>query len=150
MSDLKGPCIFISGLEESCNLEGIKKTIYDNIKDLKEESVAKFASPWDLDILRLKDPSEHGLTPQIYLQRNTKSGKVRIIVIFPQGSEKEHARMNEITEKYLNNSLQIIADGLRRLKDTIYLAKLEAIQKELQALQARQEELNSSIERLFP
>lgn len=146
-----GPCMLVSGFDDNCDIKGVEATIYKNIKDIKVGSIATFASPWDLKILRLPDPSAHvAELPKIYLQRNTNSGKVRIIAIIPASSSKENLRLRALVEKYLNGNADFIKEGLQALGDKVYLRKITALEQEMAVLMQRKEELEDQIRKIFP
>lgn len=146
-----GPCMLISGLDDNCDIKGVEAAIYTNIKDIKVGSIATFAPPWDLKIIRLQDPAAHSNeVPKIYLQRNTKSDTVRIIAIIPQSSRKENQRMRDLSENYLNGNPDFIKEGLRALGDEVYLRKITVLEEEMAEIMQRKEELEDKIRKIFP
>lgn len=125
---MKNKCLYVSGFQEKgyvCNPGNWDSTsvsfIVKNLENMKDNEVLKLPDGWDLDIIQLP-LAIRGIN--VYIQRNRKSGKVRLLILRRDISDDKRTGEQIFNEIFRDENNEIFLDALYRLGATDISAKL--------------------------
>lgn len=129
MTDNKAmQCLYVSGFNDgkfTCNPgkwdQGSVEKITNIISDMKDNQIVNLPAGWDLDIVKV--PVEVHGNVAVYIQRNRKSGKVRLLVLQPNAYQK-YGGDHLLDILYADENNIVLLDALRKVGDTEISAKL--------------------------
>jgi hypothetical protein len=130
MTDNKAmQCLYVSGFNDgkfACNPgkwdQGSVEKITKIIADMKDNQVVNLPAGWDLDIVKVPMHFPAG-NAAVYIQRNRKSGKVRLLVLQPNAYQK-YGGDDFLESLYSDENNILLLDSLRKVGDTEISAKL--------------------------